>query len=58
MDKFIDPSSRCLLTFRTVQLAGVSVASDSQLVTVPQYNKTVEIIGDSYVPFSPHQSHN
>ncbi|GLA06914.1 hypothetical protein AnigIFM60653_007864 [Aspergillus niger] len=48
MDKFIDPSSRCLLTFRTVQLAGVSVASDSQLVTVPQYNKTVEIIGDSF----------
>ncbi|KAI2886200.1 CAZyme family CE2 [Aspergillus niger] len=31
-----------------VQLAGVSVASDSQLVTVPQYNKTVEIIGDSF----------
>ncbi|GLA69287.1 hypothetical protein AtubIFM55763_009239 [Aspergillus tubingensis] len=31
-----------------VQLAGVSVASDSQLVTVPQYSKTVEIIGDSF----------
>ncbi|XRM45749.1 hypothetical protein ABZX51_008823 [Aspergillus tubingensis] len=31
-----------------VQLAGVSVASDSQLITVPQYSKTVEIIGDSF----------
>ncbi|PYH99778.1 acetylxylan esterase [Aspergillus ellipticus CBS 707.79] len=31
-----------------VQLSGVSVASDAELVVVPEYNKTVEIIGDSF----------
>ncbi|RAK96932.1 SGNH/GDSL hydrolase family protein [Aspergillus ibericus CBS 121593] len=31
-----------------VQLSGVSVASDAKLVAAPAYNKTVEIIGDSF----------
>ncbi|OOF91404.1 hypothetical protein ASPCADRAFT_518627 [Aspergillus carbonarius ITEM 5010] len=36
------------LGFTGEELAGVAVASGEELVTVPAYNKTVEIIGDSF----------
>ncbi|GFF30142.1 hypothetical protein IFM58399_02489 [Aspergillus lentulus] len=39
--------SRNLLTTRTIQLAGVSVAADAKISRVPEYPRMVEIIGDS-----------
>lgn len=41
------PSIGSLLTVHTVQIAGVSIASDARLLRPVQYKKKVELIGGS-----------
>lgn len=44
---FTASTSCSLLMIHTVQIDGVSVASDARLVKAAEFNRTIEIIGDS-----------